>query len=143
MAHRTSAERPPTAEDDVVLPTIPPEANEAARVILAAAVWWEASHRLRLAAPMSPDTLLIATTTMSLATDVGGATDRPYLMVGAHCFLPSRVPPRYQRGTSGKEANEGGNERTAFERISRLGVRYWQRRPLFLHLFNDKAQYQK
>jgi hypothetical protein len=26
---------------------------------------------------------------------------------------------------------------------SRLGVRYWQRRALFLHLFNDKAQYQK
>src|SRR3989304_1311039 len=27
---------------------------------------------------------------------------------------------------------------------TRLGVRYWQRRPLSLHfLFNDKAQYQK
>jgi hypothetical protein len=61
-----------------------------------------------------------------------------------------RIPPRYERGTGGKEgneggkeANEGGNERTAFEHISRLGVRYWQRRPLFLHLFNHKAQYQK
>ena len=30
MAHRTSAERSPTTEDDIVLPTIPPEANEAA-----------------------------------------------------------------------------------------------------------------
>jgi len=30
MAHRTSAERSPTAEDDLALPTMPPEANEAA-----------------------------------------------------------------------------------------------------------------
>jgi hypothetical protein len=30
MAHRTSAERSPTAEDELVLPTMPPEANEAA-----------------------------------------------------------------------------------------------------------------
>jgi hypothetical protein len=56
---------------------------------------------------------------------------------------PCCLPPCYERGISGKEANEGGNERTAFEHISRLGVRYWQRRPLFLHLFNHKAQYQK
>jgi hypothetical protein len=30
MPHRTSAERSPAAEDDLVLPTMPPEANEAA-----------------------------------------------------------------------------------------------------------------
>ena len=37
----------------------------------------------------------------------------------------------------------GYSKNAAFEYISRLGVRYWQRCPLFLNLFNHKAQCQK